>query len=215
MLSWFDGHLDLAYLAEIGRDLHAPPETCLGRLQPAAITFPSLDEGRVRAVLATIFTEAVDASDPRALDVGPFAYAPDDVEGANRAGMRQLKLYAAWRDAGILRLLGKRGSPVPPLDEGPLVAGILMESADPIRDPDDLNWWVDQGVVAVGLAWWRGTRYAAGNGLEPGAPGDGLTSLGRDLVRRLDELGVVHDVSHLSERATLDLFEMTSATPIA
>src|SRR5690606_17412153 len=52
--------------------------------------------------------------------------------------------------------------------------------------------------------------YAGGN-----ATGGGLTDIGRELVRRMDDLGIVHDVSHLSQQALDELLEMTDATVIA
>ena len=58
--SWFDAHLDLAYLAECGRDMAAPLDPSAGPHPPAAVTFPSLAAGRVEACLGTIFTEAID-----------------------------------------------------------------------------------------------------------------------------------------------------------
>ncbi len=224
MTAFFDGHLDLAYLAELGRDMHASLLDCRGRLLPAAVTLPSLREGNVRACLGTIFTEAV--TDPAAPDAetGPFAYVIDDARAAWRAGMRQLKLYHAWRDAGVIGLIPPRPpgaspgaalfSPVSSSNDAepapPLRLGILMECADPIESPGQLAEWADAGVIAVGMAWWRGSRYAGGNGRD-----GGLTALGRELADRMDERGVVHDLSHLSQRATDDLLSHTGAVVVA
>jgi membrane dipeptidase len=130
--------------------------------------------------------------------------------------MRQLKLYHAWQQAGLVRLMPLRGrgdavmETSEAMDE-PLMLGVLMECADPIESPKDLEMWVEGGVVAIGLAWWRGSRYAGGNG----TPGRGLSEAGRALVQCMDELGVVHDVSHLSQRATDEFFAMSSAVPMA
>ncbi|HZW08858.1 MAG TPA: membrane dipeptidase [Phycisphaerales bacterium] len=209
----FDAHLDLAHLAELGRDMHAELSDCRGRLQPASITLPSLRAGNVRACLGTIFTEAVAGPAPSETDSGAFTYALGDAAGAWRAGMRQLKLYHAWRDAGVIELLPRRApSPSPGADPaaGPLLLGILMECADPIESPDQLPDWADAGVIAIGMAWWRGSRYAGGNGL-----GAGLTPIGRELALAMDDLGVVHDLSHLSQPATDELLALTAAPVIA
>ena len=205
-MPWFDAHLDLAYLAEIGRDMHADPSDCRGRLQPAAVTLPSLREGNVTACLGTIFTQAIG---PDAPDEGAYAYPADDAEAARRAGLRQLKLYHAWRDAGVIELLGRR-SAQQPANGASLRIGILMECADPIADPDDLAMWADGGVICIGMTWASGSRYAGGN-----ATGGGLTDLGRELAARMDASGIVHDVSHLSQRALDELLELTGATVIA
>lgn len=225
-MPWFDAHLDLAYLAELGRDMCAQPDSCGGSLQPAAVTFPSLRDGDVRACLGTIFTEMVA---PEAAIEGPWAYQEGDAAAAHEAGRRQLAIYHRWRNEGLIELLPRRIAPAPgapasssPRDGGgthappgdrsaiPLRIGMLMECADPITTPDDLQWWAEHGVIAIGMAWARGSRYAGGN-----ATGGGLTDLGRELVRRIDDLGVVHDVSHLSQRALDELLSLTGATVIA
>ncbi|MCA9288860.1 MAG: membrane dipeptidase, partial [Phycisphaerales bacterium] len=75
-------------------------------------------------------------------------------------------------------------------------------------------WWVERGVVAIGLAWAVGSRYAGGNHADPdGAMG--LSDLGRELVKAMDALGVVHDVSHLSQRATDELLGLASGAVMA
>ena len=212
-MHWFDAHLDLAYIAENGRDMHAPLDDCRGRFQPASITLPSMLEGNINACLATVFTEATDPTSPNA-ETGPFTYPFGDADAAYRAGMRQILLYRAWRDAGLVSRMPLRGQQAEQ-SEAPIQLGVLVECADPITDPDELDQWVDLGVVAIGMAWWHQSRYAGGNGTDHRKPGNGLTDLGRALAKRMDELGVVHDLSHLSQRATDELLELTDAPVIA
>src|SRR5690606_21308729 len=69
----------------------------------------------------------------------------------------------------------------------PITLGVLVENAQPIRSPDELPWWVERGVVAVGLAWARPSRYSGGN-LNPEL---GLTDLGRAMIDAMDSAGVV------------------------
>ena len=222
MPQFFDAHLDLGYLAEVGRDMHAALDDCRGRLLPAAVTLPSLREGGVRACLATIFTEAIDPE--KGTDTPEAAYPEGDPLAAWRAGMRQLKLYQAWAEAGVIEFMGQRPTNTalahahgaadtrsePRQRDAPLLLGILMECADPIETPEQLGEWADAGVIAIGMAWWRGSRYAGGNGL--GGP---LTDAGRELATRMDELGVIHDLSHLSQRATDDLLAHSDRVVIA
>lgn len=212
-MHWFDAHLDLAYLAENGRDMHAELSDCRGRFQPPAVTLPTLLQGQVTRCLGTVFTEAIDPSEPES-ETGAFTYPFDDVDAAYRAGMRQLLLYRAWRDAGLISRMPLRGQPEEPSD-APLRLGVLVECADPIPSPDDLDQWVDMGVVAIGLAWWHQSRYAGGNGTDHHKPGNGLTDLGHAMVKRMDELGVVHDLSHLSQRAVDDLLAATDRVVMA
>lgn len=99
-------------------------------------------------------------------------------------------------------------------EHDPLHIGILMENADPIRSPDELGWWKERGLIAVGLTWARSSRYAMGN-LEPPEEPVGLTDLGRAMVKAMDALGIVHDLSHLSDRAMDELLALTDRPVIA
>lgn len=212
-MHWFDAHLDLAYLAENGRDMHAELNDCRGRFQPAAVTLPSMIQGRITRCLGTVFTEAIDPTNADS-ESGPFTYPFEDADAAYRAGMRQLLLYRAWRDAGLIARMPLRGQPEEP-SEAPIRLGVLVECADPITSPEELDQWVDLGVVAIGMAWWHQSRYAGGNGTDHRKPGNGLTDLGRELVKRMDELGVVHDLSHLSQRAVDELLAATESVVMA
>ncbi len=200
---WFDGHLDLAMLAELGRDLHGPLQTCPSADGPAAVTFPSLAEGRVTHCLATIFTEADGPVSQ------PIAYPANDAEAANTAGLRQLKRYQDWYRPHFYANTPGGASAPPDSTLAPQFL-ILIEGADPILEPADLDEWRAEGVAAIGLAWWKPSRYAGGNGTDLG-----LTDLGRALVREMDRLGVVHDASHLSDRAFDDLLAATDQPIIA
>lgn len=222
--SWFDAHLDLACLAECGRDLSKPPLDGGGPFQPAALSFPTMRSGNVRACLGTIFTEA-DGTD----EVG---YPAADAEAAHQRGIAQLDRYHAWHRAGLIELTDMRprrgdtgvAPPVaagftpldlPPPNAAPIRLSILMECADPIRTPDELPWWVARGVSVIGMAWGRGSRYTAGN-MTTGPTGlPGIAPLGRELVKAMDTLGVVHDASHLSWQAMDDLFSITDTLVIA
>ena len=211
-INWFDAHLDLAMMAALGRDMTAQPADAGGPDLPASITLPSLAAGTVRTCLGTIFTEA-GGSDRR------IAYPHGDAHAAFTAGARQLQIYRQWADAGWCTLptatAPAAASTVPTYTTPPLRLGILIEGADIIREPNELAWWASYGVVAVGLAWWTASRYAGGNGTPSDDPQTGITPLGLELVAQLDLLGLVHDASHLSDRAFSDLFEATGKLVIA
>ncbi len=229
---WFDAHLDLACLAVTGRDMlahvpapDAPPSP------PGCVTLPTLAAGRVRFALATIFTE------PGGDDAA--SYPKGDFARAHAAGRAQLEVYLTWRDRGLVGLdlaetfapdpgvgptrggLGVGESiPEPPGDRlarlpappgaPSLRLAILMENADPIREVSELGWWVERGLRVVGLTWARSSRFAGGNTTD-----DGLTAEGRELVAEIDRMGVLHDASHLCDRALDDLFAATPGRVVA
>jgi len=66
------------------------------------------------------------------------------------------------------------------------------------------------GLRMLGLTW-NDANWAADGVMEP--RGGGLTRAGRELVRACNELGIIVDVSHLSERAFYDVLE-ASARPV-
>jgi len=198
---WFDGHLDLACMALDGRDLRAPLAEATGPPQPASITLPSLRQGRVTHCLATIFTGLGTE--------GPCGYASMEDDAAHRAGLAQLEIYDSLVASGSMRIVS--GAEDLGLDAAPTPASILlMEGADPIRTPDEAGWWFERGVRVVGLTWARGTRYAGGNA----APGP-LTPLGRSLVAALDELGMIHDLSHLADEGAWELLKHSRGPVLA
>jgi len=232
---FFDSHLDLAYLAVNRRDMQASnPLDSGGPDQPACVTLPSLRDGNVRFALATIFTER----DGK----GPEGYSDD--ARAHIVGKAQLEVYLTWAEKGLIaidlcdalhvepgtgELRGGMGvsevvapstkSRIERLTQSTrspaLRIGILMENADPIRSPRELEWWASEGVVAIGLTWAKSSRYATGNSEDPATNKVGITPAGSELVREMDRIGIVHDLSHLSDRATDELLAMTDKPVIA
>ena len=209
---WFDAHLDLAYIALCGRNMDAAdPATAGGPDAPGGITLPSLRDGGVAGMLATIFIEPDGKPEQT-------AYRSGDPESARAAALRQTALYRSWADQGRCTLMTRRlyepeaqarassssASPSRP------ALGILMEGADEIRDASDVQFWVDQGVIAVGLAWAKGTRHAGGNTND-----NPLSDSGRAVSRELARLGVIQDLTHLSDRALVSVLEETSGPVIA
>jgi membrane dipeptidase len=201
-----DAHLDLAWNALYnGRDLRDAVDEIRSRepdnLPSVAMTsLPSFGAGNVGIVFATLYATPsqswLDVPEPRVVRP-PTPY--DTQEGAERTALEMLELYEHWEGEGRVRIIRDRVALSDHLErfENDRIVGlvILMEGADPIRDPDDLPRWFDRGVRIIGLAW-QTTRYAGGTG-----GSEALTPLGRDLLTGMAELGIVHDGAHLSEEA--------------
>lgn len=73
---------------------------------------------------------------------------------------------------------------------------LLMEGADAIRTPEEVEHWFAEGVRMIGLAWNTGSSYAGGN-----VTGGALTQAGRALLEKMDRLGIALDTSHLSDES--------------
>jgi membrane dipeptidase len=216
-----DAHQDLAYnVLAFGRDYRrsalATRAQEKGGPVPAAngscmIGLPELLAGNVALVFGSIFVLPA----RRAASALDIVY--HDVQEAHTQGMAQLDVYHRWADEEPqIALVGSRIDldavlatwQAEPTEEGADTRQVgivpLMENADPIRQPAELEFWVERGVRIVGPAW-SGSRYSGGTG-EPGP----LTDLGRELLELMAELGVGLDLSHMAERAAreaLDRFE--------
>ena len=74
---------------------------------------------------------------------------------------------------------------------------ILMEGAEGVRAPAELDDWWNAGVRIIGPAW-IGTRFCGGTH-EPGP----MTSEGWALLEGMQDIGFVLDISHMDEKAAL------------
>jgi membrane dipeptidase len=221
-----DGHEDLAYNAiQFGRDYTrsalairrdergTPAQARAGQCM---IGLPELLAGRVAVVFGTLF--ALPARRSHVSD--DIAY--HDAEQAHRQAMANLDFYHRWADEEPhIRLIGTQSDLEEVLsgwqdqaaaqEPDTRQVGIvpLMENADPIREPAELEEWFARGLRLVGPAW-AGSRYAGGT-REPGP----LTDLGRELLEVMADLGVGLDLSHMAEQAALEALERFEGVLIA
>ena len=79
---------------------------------------------------------------------------------------------------------------------------MLMEGAEGVRAPSELEEWWGKGVRIIGPAW-AGTRYCGGT-REPGP----LTKEGYALLDNMAGLGFILDVSHMDEPAVLQALDV-------
>lgn len=203
-----DGHLDLAYNAMNGRDLALSVveiRRLEGRTQEQCmVSFPELRRGCVAIVFATLYAEP-----NRWSEEGEPVYGEPPWEVARR----QLHIYRAAQAGGQARVIMSRSELDAHLDlwqhDGLTGIVILMEGADPIERPRDLDEWWQAGVRIVAPAWSR-TRYAGGTNRP-----FGLTESGRELVARMADHGVALDTSHLAEEAFWQALEIGTHAVLA
>ena len=80
-------------------------------------------------------------------------------------------------------------------------------------DSEELLTLWRSGLRVLGLAWDK-NELSASSG-ELGADDFGLTDSGRALIGKMTELGIIPDISHMSDRAVYDLFSETDAPTLA
>jgi membrane dipeptidase len=208
-----DAHLDLAWNAlQWNRDLLHSAYTIRtlesqtqgkGRAQ-GTVALPEMRQGRVALCFATLLARSTGRPVPH-LDYASATQAHAIAQG-------QLAYYHALAQAGHIRLItGLAGLDshmaewqawdAAHRDEStagapPLAFIVTMESADPILDPAHLPAWWAAGLRIIGPAHYGPGRYAGGTGTELG-----LTDLGLALLAEMAGLGLLLDLTHLSDQA--------------
>ena len=104
--------------------------------------------------------------------------------------------------------------------EGKFVAMLGMEGGHPIADDlHKLEHFYARGVRYMTLTWNNSTDWAtsAKDETDPDArlPRKGLSSFGKKVVRRMNRLGMMVDVSHVGERTFWDVMKVTRKPVIA
>ena len=219
-----DAHIDLAYSAlRFERDLRQDVQEIRrreSRLKSlpngvATATVPQLHEGGIGLVFGSLFALPQHAN--RELPGNErLVYA--NADEAYRAAVEQLDYYHRLADEEALgvRLVGDLDSLEEVVashkDDEARLLGLapLMEGADAVREPEELEEWYERGVRLIGPAW-DDTRYAAG----AWRGGGGFTDDGYHLMEVMADLGFILDVTHLSEEATFEAFERYEGVVVA
>lgn len=201
-----DAHLDLAMNAVLwNRDLALSAhdtreiERAAGMTQKGrcagTVGFPDLRRGEVGLVFATVIARKNHGQN------GDIDFRTHEIAYAQAQG--QLALYRELERQGIIRLIRTRGDLAAwrrAWDADPAQAPfgfvLLMEGADPIVEPEQARLWWDDGLRMVGLAHYGPSAYAYGTG----STGP-LTDKGRSLLRVMDDVGMIQDVSHLTDQS--------------
>ena len=196
-LQWNRNLLESAYTVR-GTEVGVPGK---GRAQNT-VCFPEMRRGRLALSFATMLARSTGIKVEH-VDFGSQAQAYG-------VAMGQLAYYRALELDGHIRIIEDSPSlrahmaewdsweaqGADTLATPPLGFVISMEGADPIRDPAQLEAWWDRGLRLLGPTHYGPGRYAGGTGTELG-----LTALGAPLLREMMRLGMVLDLTHLSDEA--------------
>ncbi len=211
-----DSHLDLAWNAlQWNRDLRQSVYTIRNQerglkvinpgngLGVGTVALPELRRGRVALSFATLLVRATGRMVPN-MDYLSVAQAYGIARG-------QLAYYRELAAEGLVRLVADAATLDRHMAEWeawdtaananettapPLGFVIAMESADSIPTPDRLAEFWEGGVRVIGPAHYGPGRYAGGTGTELG-----LTDLGTALLREMEQLGVILDLTHFSDQS--------------
>jgi membrane dipeptidase len=173
----------------------------------SAVAFPEMRKGEVGICVATLIAGC--AAPP--LPVASWSSPPQ----ARAMIHAQMAWYRAMEEEGHLRQLLNWNDIKDHLSQWekdpentPIGYIVSLEGADSLRTLDDLDEAVEQmGLRALGPAHFGAGRYALGHN-ESGP----LSKKGRELVRKMDEVDIILDVTHLCEETFWDVLELFEGT---
>lgn len=203
----FDAHLDLSMNAmEWNRDLRLPVDM-ISSLEKgmkdkpdrgkATVAFPEMRQGGVGLVVATQIARYVHRDNNL-----PGWRSPEQAWAQTQG---QLAWYKAMEEAGELTMVHDLNSLYDHLraweqaeeaDDLPIGYILSLEGADSIIDLDHLEKSYARGLRAVGPAHYGPGTYAQGTDAE-----GGLGPKGRDLLKEMEALNIILDVTHLSDES--------------
>lgn len=202
-----DSHLDLAMNAiEWNRDLRKTVYEIRSRevgmtdkldRAKGVVALPELRKGNIGLVVATQIARYVEAGSAL-----PGWNSPEIAWGISQA---QLAWYRAMEDHGEMvqitnlpeleKHLALWFDASVPNQNKPVGYILSLEGADSLVRLSYLEKAYAYGLRACGPAHYGPGRYAAGTGMA-----DGLTAAGKDLVREMDALNMILDVTHLTDK---------------
>lgn len=91
--------------------------------------------------------------------------------------------------------------------QGRVKAVLSLEGGEPIETLEDLDYIKSRGVLIIAPTWNFKNKLACGI-LE--VEDTGLTEFGKKMIRHMNELGILIDVSHLSEKSFWDVTEIST-----
>jgi membrane dipeptidase len=211
----FDAHLDLAWNAvDWNRDLRLRVSEIRRREQGMegkgrgvnTVSFPELRKGKVGLFIATLLARLLRP------ELMPQIQRYESMEAAYAAAHGQMAYYRALEQAGWLRWIKDRttlDSHVEAWEKNdtniePLGFILSMEGADPVLAPEQVAEWWDAGLRIIGPAHYGVSPYAHGTGTE-----GGLFPKGPALLKEIEHVGMILDVTHLSDQCfdeALDIY---------
>ena len=88
---------------------------------------------------------------------------------------------------------------------------LSIEGGEMIESIEDLYYLKECGVRTIALTWNNDNKIGGG----VGGDGIGLTEFGKSVVRKMNELGILIDVSHLNDKTFYDVAKITDSPLIA
>ena len=219
-----DAHEDLAYESlRWGYDYSASVsynrKTVHGPDYQSTIGWPELQKGNIGFIFGTIFLDPPSDGISIGRKTGVNYTNPDEYHASvcaqldfyDRLQERHIdKFHRGFSRADyelILQILKEdngNGHPVGLIG--------LLEGAEGLRSLDDLEMYHDRGVHLVGPVW-GGGRWCAGT--KSRDIKDALTDEGKVLLKKMSDLGLILDISHMKNHSAMDSMDYYDGIVVA
>lgn len=146
------------------------------------------------------------------------AWIPRGVESPRGVALRKVNgiLNMVRRSRGKAALVRGTGQLEAVLRSGRTAVIISLEGGTAlVEDEATLRELADLGVSMVGLTWSESSPFADSSAEPRTGDAGGLTERGRAMVALCNQLGLMIDVSHMSDRATEETVKLSTAPVIA
>ena len=220
-----DSHLDLAWSAlNWNRDLKLPLaeirriEVESGSTQKGAgngtVCLPAMHEANLFLSFATVLT---------------WVNMPDNMtrgfnsqEQAYADGMAHIYYYRVLEAEGLVRVIRdletlnahvedwEAWEKSPASDQPPLGFVLAMEGSDPIVGPWQVETWWNDGLRIPSLVHYGAGPYGHGHDAD-----GGLTPAGRELLKEFERVGMILDITHLSDQSFWEAVDLFSGKLLA
>ncbi len=130
--------------------------------------------------------------------------------------LRQILLQNVQRYGDIIAMAYSAGDVCQNRAAGKMSAILTMEDGRAVQGRlDNLDRFYRQGFRAIALTWNGANCFGAPNSADPAVMAQGLTPFGKEAVAYMQELGMLVDVSHLSEGGFYDVADVCKKPFIA
>ena len=186
-----DFHCDTLYrLVDKGTDFFE-------RTEEGHVDFPRMKEGKVHLQVFAVFV------DPKFMRKNAATMALKLIDKMHEIIDKSSEIELVLRGEDIDRIKS----------EGKIGALLSIEGGEALEGEIALlRIFYKLGVRAITLTW--SLRNDLGDGVE-GVPDAGLTSFGKQVVKEMNRLGMIVDVSHLNEKGFWDVIEISEKPVIA
>src|SRR5438093_4345115 len=177
-------------------DVHSTPESTL---QEGHVDLPRIRKGGLNALFFGIVVRGDTPAPKSVLDalrqIDAVHHLAQDLPNDIALATTAAEVRAAHRRGAVAALIGMEG-------------GHMIANSLPI-----LRTYARLGVRYITLTHFFNTDWADSSGEAPRH--NGLTPLGRDIVREMNRVGMTVDISHVSDKTFWDVLEVSQAPLIA